>query len=374
MKIFFDTNVFYTDLLFKSQAINLLLEMSKENLIELYISKMVLLELEKAYVESVQKKLNSLKELKKLNIKINDAIDNDDYLYNYNIDRIKNIFYDRIEELKNKYKVNIVEAYDNYEINQLIYRYIEKKAPFDNNKNSWRDCLIWSSYEKIIKNSIDEYYIFIVNDKKAFSSENNREKLHNDYLIDGKNIEYYDKIINFSNSNSEFKNLKKELEKLNRSEQLKQLELLPILKDSIKETNKIDKDFIDGNFKEDIISEIKEINFLELEKEKIHEEFGDLVETVNPTDNIECDDVEYDIKIENNILLAYGNITVRNKIGVYPINSDEVLVKLSMDFSFIININNNEDEIKNMKEYFELSKENISDFKLSNIQFVDIVK
>lgn len=97
MKIFFDTNIFYTDLLFKSQAINLLLEMSKENLIELYIAKIVLLELEKAYVESVQKKLNNIKELKKLNIKINDAIDSDNYLYNYNPDRIKNIFYSRIE-------------------------------------------------------------------------------------------------------------------------------------------------------------------------------------------------------------------------------------------------------------------------------------
>lgn len=97
MKIFFDTNIFYTDLLFKSQAINLLLEISKENLIELYIAKIVLLELEKAYVESVQKKLNNIKELKKLNIKINDAIDSDNYLYNYNPDRIKNIFYSRIE-------------------------------------------------------------------------------------------------------------------------------------------------------------------------------------------------------------------------------------------------------------------------------------
>ena len=112
------------------------------------------------------KKLNNLKELEKLNIKINDAIDNDDYLYNYNSDRIKNIFHSRIEELKKEYKVNIIEV-DNYEINQLLYRYIEKKAPFDNNKNSWQDCLVWSSYEKIINKTDDKYYIFIVNDKKA---------------------------------------------------------------------------------------------------------------------------------------------------------------------------------------------------------------
>lgn len=380
MKIFFDTNVFYTDLLFKNQAINLLFEMSRENLIELYISKMVLLELEKAYVESVQKKLNNLKELEKLNIKINDAIDNDDYLYNYNSDRIKNIFHSRIEELKKEYKVNIIEV-DNYEINQLLYRYIEKKAPFDNNKNSWQDCLVWSSYEKIINKTDDKYYIFIVNDKKAFSSESNRENLHHDYLIDGKNIEYYDKIINFSNNNLGFKNLKKELEKLKLTKQFKQLELLDKLKDSIKEMNIIDKNFIENNFADGIVSEIKEIDFLELEKEKIYKKFGDLVEIVTPTDNIECDNIEYDIKIENNILLVYGNIIIINETDIYTINylressddwyiDNEVWVKLSMDFSFNINVNEDEINIEN----FELSKENISDFKLSNIQVVDIIK
>ena len=41
-----------------------------------------------------------------------------------------------------------------------------------------------------------------------------------------------------------------------------------------------------------------------------------------------------------------------------------------MDFSFNINVNEDEINIEN----FELSKENISDFKLSNIQVVDIIK
>ena len=175
--------------------------------------------------------------------------------------------------------------------------------------------------------------------------------------------------------------LKKELEKLKLTKQFKQLELLDKLKDSIKEMNIIDKNFIENNFADGIVSEIKEIDFLELEKEKIYKKFGDLVEIVTPTDNIECDNIEYDIKIENNILLVYGNIIIINETDIYTINylressddwyiDNEVWVKLSMDFSFNINVNEDEINIEN----FELSKENISDFKLSNIQVVDIIK
>lgn len=363
MKIFFDTNIFYTDLLFKYNEINLLLEMSKENLIELYIAKMALLELEKAYIKSVQEKF---KELKKLDIIIYDNINN------YDINKIKNIFYNRIEELKKEYKVNIVEA-DNYEMNQLLYRYIEKKAPFDNNKNSWQDCLIWSSYEKIInKSNNNEIYIFISNNTNDFASRENNNKLNSDFLIENKNIIYYHFIKDLFKRDNTFKKIREEFEKLQPIKQLK---------DFIIEIGEIDKDFIENNFVEEIVSEIKEIDFLELEKEKIYKKFGDLVEIVTPTDNIECDNIEYDIKIENNILLVYGNIIIINETDIYTINylressddwyiDNEVWVKLSMDFSFNINVNEDEIDIEN----FELSKENISDFKLSNIQVVDIIK
>lgn len=118
---------------------------------------------------------------------------------------------------------------------------------------------------------------------------------------------------------------------------------------------------------------------MELENEKIYKEFGDLVEIVTPTDNIECYNIEYNIKIENNILLVYGNIIIINETDIYTINylressddfciDNEVWIKLSTDFSFNINVNEDEIYIEN----FELSKENISDFKLSNIQVVDI--
>lgn len=146
------------------------------------------------------------------------------------------------------------------------------------------------------------------------------------------------------------------------------------LKDFIKELDEIDENFIENNFLEDIVSVIEEIDFLE--KDKIYKEF-DLADYINPTDNIECDNIEYDIKIENNVLLVYGNIIIINEADIYTINyaressedwyvDNEVWIKLSMDFSFIISVN----EIENIED-FELSKENISCFELSNIEVVD---
>lgn len=76
MKIFFDTNIFYTDLLFEHPEIKLLLEMSSDNFIDIYISDMVICELKKRYLEDVKvsiNKINSyLKHLGKLHVAMGD--------------------------------------------------------------------------------------------------------------------------------------------------------------------------------------------------------------------------------------------------------------------------------------------------------------
>lgn len=216
-------------------------------------------------------------------------------------------------------------------------------------------------------------YIFISNNTNDFASRENNNKLNSDFLIENKNIIYYHFIKDLFKRDNTFKKIREEFEKL---------QPIKKLKDFIREIDEINKDFIENNFVEEIVSEIEKIDFLELEEEKIYEEFGDLVEIVTPTDNIECEDVEYDIKVENNILLVYGNIIISNGIDIYTINcaressedwyiDNEAWAKLSMDFSFIININEN--KIEDIED-FELLKENISDFELSNIQIVDIIK
>ena len=48
----------------------------------------------------------------------------------------------------------------------------------------------------------------------------------------------------------------------------------------------------------------------------------------------------------------------------YELN--EAYAKLGMDFSFIISVNENTED-------FELSKENISNFELFNIEVIDII-
>ena len=183
MKIFFDTNVFYTDLLFEHPEIKLLLEMSSDNFIEIYISSMVVCELKKKYLQDVKDKIrkinSSLEDLRKLHIVIS----------NIKYERVDIIFTDRIEKIKREYNVNVLE-YTNDILEIMINRYFESKAPFHKKSDAWKDYIIWNSYEQIINNSKDEDYIFISNNTNDFASQSNKEELHTDFLVENKNIRY----------------------------------------------------------------------------------------------------------------------------------------------------------------------------------------
>ena len=357
MKIFFDTNVFYTDLLFEHPEIKLLLEMSSDNFIEIYISSMVVCELKKKYLQDVKDKIrkinSSLEDLRKLHIVIS----------NIKYERVDIIFTDRIEKIKREYNVNVLE-YTNDILEIMINRYFESKAPF-HKRDAWKDYIIWNSYEQIINNSKDEDYIFISNNTNDFASQSNKEELHTDFLVENKNIRYYHFIKDLFEKDDVFKRIREEFEKLRP---------LKKLKDFIKGKDEINENFIENNFIENIVSAIEEIDFTD--EEEIYRMF-EYVEVVELRDYIEVNSIDYDIQIEEHTLLVYGNLIITNQIDVYSNNInrescddwyelDEAYAKLGMDFSFIISVNENTED-------FELSKENISNFELFNIEVIDII-
>ncbi|TXJ37771.1 DUF4935 domain-containing protein [Brachyspira aalborgi] len=358
MKIFFDTNVFYTDLLFEHPEIKLLLEMSSDNFIEIYISSMVVCELKKKYLQDVKDKIrkinSSLEDLRKLHIVIS----------NIKYERVDIIFTDRIEKIKREYNVNVLE-YTNDILEIMINRYFESKAPFHKKSDAWKDYIIWNSYEQIINNSKDEDYIFISNNTNDFASQSNKEELHTDFLVENKNIRYYHFIKDLFEKDDVFKRIREEFEKLRP---------LKKLKDFIKGKDEINENFIENNFIENIVSAIEEIDFTD--EEEIYRMF-EYVEVVELRDYIEVNSIDYDIQIEEHTLLVYGNLIITNQIDVYSNNInrescddwyelDEAYAKLGMDFSFIISVNENTED-------FELSKENISNFELFNIEVIDII-
>ena len=146
------------------------------------------------------------------------------------------------------------------------------------------------------------------------------------------------------------------------------------MKDFIKGKDEINENFIENNFIENIVSAIEEIDFTD--EEEIYRMF-EYVEFVELRDYIEVNSIDYDIQIEEHTLLVYGNLIIKNKIDVYSNNINrescddwyelyEAYAKLGMDFSFIISVNENTED-------FELSKENISNFELFNIEVIDII-
>ncbi len=57
----------------------------------------------------------------------------------------------------------------------MINRYFESKAQFHNKSVSWKDYIIWNSYEQIINNSNkDADYVFILNNTNDFASQSNK--------------------------------------------------------------------------------------------------------------------------------------------------------------------------------------------------------
>ncbi|MEI0610298.1 PIN domain-containing protein [Brachyspira pilosicoli] len=368
MIIFLDTNILFSNKqnLFLDDLFHLksLLFLSEYDLIKIYISDIVILELHKHYLDFMKKNLDNIKEninkLKKnLEKSIIDKIEFDSYISKLekcidekNIEDIDSKWEDKINNFKNKYNIMTIEN-RNVDFNFMLKRYLESKAPFHKNSGSWKDFLIWNSYANII-NSIpnDEYIVFISENTEDFA-DTQKQQLHEDFLYDinNKNIIYYNDINKLTKEDKTFISLKEKYENIN--------EKLKDIKEYIINNDFISVELINKYFMDEIEIKTEEINLLEseifLDKYEYLEEYilGDITDT-------DINYVDIDIDIKNGFLEIHGELSLIRIVYLYSTNflressnddwyeEDEEYINFVVSFSFLINGKNivdNEDNI-----------------------------
>lgn len=204
MKIFLDSTELtqYNLLNTKNSSIQKMFDMSEQNLINVYISQIVLDEVEKNNIVKINEILNKISK----NINEISKYDIGNYIGNIKTNPdIEDCFKSRVDELKNVCNIEIVEyPTDSNIVELLIGRYKNRLAPFHNKTDSWKDYLIWLSYKKIIETIDDEDIVFISANTSDFS-KNKGESLHPDLTIEDKNIQYYKTYKDFSDKNTKYK-------------------------------------------------------------------------------------------------------------------------------------------------------------------------
>lgn len=142
MNIFLDTSVLYKDPFWKSNFFKELIEIVKEKEINLYISNIVLMELDHNYKKIIEQETIKLD-------KVNTQIDQ----YNIKINNLTSInLAESLKTLNEFYnqlvKDNTIKIlnYSNDMLPEIVRRAVERKKPFTENKTELKDTIIWLTY------------------------------------------------------------------------------------------------------------------------------------------------------------------------------------------------------------------------------------
>ncbi|OHD10594.1 MAG: hypothetical protein A2086_04295 [Spirochaetes bacterium GWD1_27_9] len=359
MKIFFDTTVFFNDFLLTGRYINILLDLSKNNFIELFISKIVIEELKKNYIEDVTnliKKTNSnINKCRKFKIVEYDFIDEE-------IINPEKIIDERFKQLENDYNLKIVD-YENNFLPSVLESYYKIKKPFSKGKDSFKDCLIWLSYEKIIKSNTMLYFAFISNNTSDFADAS-KSKLHPDLEISGLNIEYYKDLYELFNKSEKFKSihesyrLKNDLLEWTKSENIDKKYVLKILNEDFKQEIEV--------FTDDISKQIDPYKYGDFTMD------GYVQNSFIEINNIELDYIDV---IENQLIIS-GELILECNIEIYGYNSyrdsgdeqyfliQEGINLIKAEFYFFYNKDHiaNAFDLKYIDFETDLNEENYEDF------------
>ena len=177
LNVFIDTNILYDDPYFRNQN-ELLIEYAKQGKIRLFLSDVVVQELLQRHKIRVREHINVIKrahsQLKKTAEISMDLSD----LTRDNLLRHLEIFYDNLVEEELLVSVKT----DPTIFPEILNLCLNKAAPFFNNKNEFKDSVIWHSYVHYIKNNKIKDSCLLTNNHKDFCDKDG--ELHPNLKVD----------------------------------------------------------------------------------------------------------------------------------------------------------------------------------------------
>lgn len=178
MNIFLDTTVFYDDPFLKKIHTEKLMNIASENEINIYVSRVVIQESKNHYKKKLAEHIK----------KVNDSLMELNQLPNINtikvelptVEALLKKYDEHYDELERNGEIIVVE-YNNDILPELVDRSIQRKKPFAETKQEFRDAVIWLSYAELAESEKLENCILVTGNISDFAKDN---MLHPDLLED----------------------------------------------------------------------------------------------------------------------------------------------------------------------------------------------
>lgn len=179
--IFFDTNIVFNDFHFEGIDLNKLISLNEYSEYEVKITELNFKEIVKKYKDAITPVIKSLNatrsDIKKYQLDnyfplSEEALVKKDIVTDYE---------EFLREILEDNDIEIVSSYLPESMSSIVNKYFSNEKPFDANKNSFPDAIIWETIKAYSKKvSPDDYIYFISNNTKDFA---NNEKIAFDVTL-----------------------------------------------------------------------------------------------------------------------------------------------------------------------------------------------
>ena len=306
----------------------------------------------KETLNNYKKRLQEVKlERDRLKVKLDQLRINTSEIQDIDIEAEVKLLEEKIEEYIS------VGKYVNIEVNndilpQVIDRAIKRKKPFSENKDEFRDCVIWLTYANKVETDNLDKCIFITANVSDFCDK--KGKLHKDLLQDTKKFRFHSNAYQFIEHESEFiDSLENEI-----IDKFKQIKVA---------NSEFEKPEIFDKINSSIYSYL-----IGLSEEEVQDKFNPIYAEYIDLNSIDVKSIvkkNNDINIESLYISELGEIDIEASVDLkayydhedYTVGSTSIIIRASYIAKCKI------EDIKNVKVM-----ETIQDIELDNIYITEI--
>ncbi|MGV4321546.1 PIN domain-containing protein [Bacillus sp. FSL K6-1012] len=196
--IILDTNIIFNDFFFKSSDMKKLLKYTRHEPVDLCITKFNYYEILKKYRDEIRPLVKKVKSTKSDLIKLGASgiID----FESFKADKITEKYKDFLDKTIEENNIIIIDYPTSQDITEKIsIKYFNNIKPFDENKVSFQDAIIWESIIEYCDDNEPDNIAFISNNHKDFANKH-QNSLHEDLAADVQNFSYYNSLSAFLES------------------------------------------------------------------------------------------------------------------------------------------------------------------------------
>lgn len=196
--IILDTNIILNDFYFKSSDMKKLLKYTRHEPVDLCITKFNYNEILKKYRDEIRPLVKKVMGTKNDLIKLGASgiID----FENLKAEKITGKYKDFLDKIIVENSIKIIDYPTSNDITEKIsFKYFNNIKPFDENKVSFQDAIIWESIVEYCNDNEPENIAFISNNHKDFANKD-QNSIHEDLEADVPDLSYYSSLSAFLES------------------------------------------------------------------------------------------------------------------------------------------------------------------------------